>query len=123
MRWLDKSGHQVTGYPKLPVEKAAEIMIFSKKDLMPLNLLYSSNLVQQELSHMKTISRSLLYKTVKVILEVMQMLGRFLERGVNKDNPEWTAAMASSTVSEKVRIKPSRHQHKENEMDCRTVVQ
>ena len=29
--------------------------------------------------------------------------------------------MASLTVSEKVRIKPSRRQHKE--MDCRTVVQ
>ena len=40
-----------------------------------------------------------------------------------KYHSEWTAAMASLKVSEKVRIKPSRRQHKENERDCRTVVQ
>ena len=31
--------------------------------------------------------------------------------------------MASLKVSEKIRIKPSRRQHKENERDCRTIVQ
>ena len=31
--------------------------------------------------------------------------------------------MASLTVSEKVKIMPSRRQHKENERDCRTIVQ
>ena len=31
--------------------------------------------------------------------------------------------MASLAVSEKVKIKPSRRQHKENERDCRTTVQ
>ena len=37
--------------------------------------------------------------------------------------PEWTAAVASLTVSEKVKIMPSRRQHEENERDCRTIVQ
>ena len=50
-------------------------------------------------------------------------MGEFLEREVTGDDPEWAAAMASLTVSEKIKIKPSRRQHKENERDCRTIVQ
>ena len=34
-RWLDKSGHPIPGHPELPVEKAAEIKILSKKDRCP----------------------------------------------------------------------------------------
>ena len=47
----------------------------------------------------------------------MRMLGGLLEREVTRDDPEWAAAMASLTVNEKVKIKPSRRQHKENERD------
>ena len=43
-RWLDKSGHPIPGHPELPVEKAAEIKILSKKDPVPLDLLLCSNL-------------------------------------------------------------------------------
>ena len=50
-RWLDKSGHPIPGYPELPVEKASEIKILSKKYLVTLDLLLRSNLVQQVLSH------------------------------------------------------------------------
>ena len=123
MRWLDKSGHPIPGHPKLPVEKAAEIKILSKKDPVPLDLLLRSNLVQQELSRMNIISLSLLDKTVQVTPQVMRMLGGLLEREVTRDDPEWAAAVASLTVSEKVKIMPSRRQHKENERDCRTIVQ
>ena len=42
---------------------------------------------------------------------------------MTRDDPEWAAAMSSLTVSEKVKTMPSRRQHKENERDCRTVVQ
>ena len=49
----------------------------------------------------------------------MRMLGGLLEREVTRDDPEWAAAMASLKVSEKVKIKPSRRQHKKNERDCR----
>ena len=42
---------------------------------------------------------------------------------MTRDDPEWAAAMASLTVSQKVKIMPSRRQHKENERDCRTIVQ
>ena len=66
---------------------------------------------------------SLMDKTVQVTPQVMRMLGELLEREVTRDDPEWAAAMASVTVSEKVKIKPSRRQHKENESDCRTIVQ
>ena len=38
-RCLDKSGHPIPGHPELPVEKAAEIKILSKKDPVPLDLL------------------------------------------------------------------------------------
>ena len=122
-RWLDKSGHQIPGHPELPVEKAAKIKILSKEVPFPLDLLLRSNLVQQELSRMNINSLSLLDKTVQVTPQVMRMLGGLLEREVTRDDPEWTAAVASLTVSEKVKIMPSRRQHEENERDCRTIVQ
>ena len=121
-RWLDKSGHPIPGHPELPVEKAAEIKILSKEDPVPLDLLLRSNLVQQELSRMNINSLSLLDKTVQVTPQVMRMLGGLLETEVTRDDPEWTAAVASLTVSEKVKIMPSRRQHEENERDCRTIV-
>ena len=122
-RWLDKSGHPIPEHPELPVEKAAEIKILSKEDPVPLDLLLRSNLVQQELSRMNINSLSLLDKTVQVTPQVMRMLGGLLEREVTRDDPEWTAAVASLTVSKKVKIMPSRQQHEENKRDCRTIVQ
>ena len=120
---MDKSGHPIPGHPELPVEKAAEIKILSKEDPVPLDLLLRSNLVQQELSRMNINSLSLLDKTVQVTPQVMRMLGGLLEREVTRDDPEWTAAVASLTVSEKMKTMPSRRQHEENERDCRTIVQ
>ena len=122
-RWLEKSEHPFSGHSELPVEKAAEIKILYKKDPGPLDLLLRSNLVQQELSRMNINSLSLLNKTVQVTPHVMRMLGGLLEREVTRDDPERAAAVASLTVSEKVKIMPSRRQHKENERDCRTKVQ
>ena len=122
-RWLDKSGNPIPGHPELPVEKAAEIKILSKKHPVPLDLLLRSNLVQQELSRMNMNSLSLLDETVQVTPQVMRMQGGLLEREVTRDDPEWTAAVALLTVSEKVEIMPSRRQHAENERDCRTIVQ
>ena len=113
-RWLDKSGHSIPGHTDLPVEEAAaEMNILSKKDLVPLDLLLCSILVQQELSLMNLNSLSLLDKTVQVNTQVMRMLGELLERDMTRDEPEWAAAMAALTVSEKVTIMPSRRQHKE----------
>ena len=122
-RWLDKSGHPIPGHPELPVEEAAEIRILSKEEPVPLDLLLRSNLVQQELSRMNINSLSLLDKTVQVTPQVMRMLGGLLEREVTRDDPEWTAAVASLTIRETVKIMPSRRQHEENERDCRTIVQ
>ena len=94
------------------MEKAAEIKILSKKDPVPLDLLLRSNLVQQELSCMNINSLSLLDKTVQVTPQVMQMLADLLERETTRFDPEWAAAMSLLTVSKKVKIKPSRRQHK-----------
>ena len=115
---MDKSGRPIPGHLELPVKKAAEINILPKKDPVPLDLLLRSNLVQQELSHMNINSLSLLDKTVQVTPQVMRMLSGLLEREVTRDDPEWEAAVASLTVIEKVKIMPSRRQHKENERDC-----
>ena len=120
---MDKSGHPIPGHPELPVEKAAEIKILSKEDPVPLDMLLRSNLVQQELSRMNINSLSLLDKAVQVTPQVMRMLGGLLERKLTRDDREWTAAVASLTVSEKVKIMPSRRQHAENERDFRTIVQ
>ena len=122
-RWLDKSGHPIPGHPELPVEKAAEIKILSKENPVPFDVLLRSNLVQQELSRMNINSLSLLDKTVQVTPQVMRMLGGLLEREVTRDDPEWTAAVASLTIREKVKLMPSRRQHEKNERDCRTIVQ
>ena len=54
---------------------------------------------------------------------MVRILGRLLEREVTRDDPEWAADMASLTLREKVKIMPSRRQHKDNERDCRTIVQ
>ena len=105
------------------MEEAAEIKLLSKKDPLPLDLLLRSNLVQEELSRMNINSISLLNKTVQVTPQVMRMLGGLLEREVTRDGPDWAAAMASLTVRENVKTMPSRCQPKENEKDCRTVVQ
>ena len=113
-RWLDKSGHPIPGHPELPVEKAAEMKILSKKDPVPLDLLLPSNLVRQELSRLNINSFSLLDKTVQVTPQAMRLLGGLLEREVTRDDPEWAAAMALLTACEKVKIMPSRRQHKEN---------
>ena len=122
-RWLDKSGHPIPGHPELPVEKAAEIKILSKEDPVPLDLLLRSNLVQQELSRMNINSLSLLDKTMQLAPQVIRMLDGLLEKEVTRDDPEWTAAVASLTVREKVKIMPSRSQHEENERDFRKIVQ
>ena len=121
-RWLDKSGHPIPGQPESPVEEVAKKNILSKRDPVPLDLLLRSNLVQQELSRMNINSFSLLDKTVQVTPQVMRMLGGLLEREVTRDDPEWAAAMISLTVSENVKIMPSRRQHKYHERDCRTIV-
>ena len=68
-------------------------------------------------------SLSLLDKTVQVTPQVMRMLGGLLEREMTRDDSEWAAAMASLTVSEKVKIMPSIRHHKDNERDCRSIVQ
>ena len=114
-RLLDKSGHPIPGQPELPVEKAAEIKIFSKKEPVLLDLLLCLNLVQQEISRMSINSLFLLYKTVQVTPQKMRILGELLEREVTRDDPEWAAAMTSLTVNEKVKLMPSRRQHEETE--------
>ena len=73
-----------------------------------MDLLLRSNLVQQELSRMNINSLALLDKTMQITPQVMPMLGGLFEREVIRDEPEWAAAMASLTVSEKVKIMPSR---------------
>ena len=87
-RCLDKSGHPIPGHPELPVEKAAEIKILSKKDPVFSDLLLRLNLVQQELSRVNINSLSLLDKTAQVTPQAMRMLGELLEREVTRDDPE-----------------------------------
>ena len=94
----------------------------SKENPFAFDLLLLLNLVQHKLSRMNINSLSLLNKTMQVTPEVMRILGGLLVREVTRDDPEWAAAISSLTVSDKVRIKPSRRQHEESEQDCRTVI-
>ena len=117
-RWLDKSGHPIPRHPELLVEKAAKMKILPKKNPLALDLLLLLlNLVQHKLSRLNINRLSLLNKTMQVTPEVMRILSGLLEREVTRDDPELAAAISSLTVSDKVRIKPSRRQHEENEKD------
>ena len=122
-RWPDKSGHPMPGDLELPVEKAAVIKILSKKESVLLDLFLRLKQFQQEFSRLNINSLSLLDKTMQATPEVMRILGGLSEREVTRDDPEWAAAIASLTVSEKVLIKLSRRQHKEIDRVCKTVVQ
>ena len=66
---------------------------------------------------------SLLDNRVQVTPQLIRILGELLEREITRDDPEWAAAMALLTVSEKIKIMPSRRQQKENEVGCWTIVQ
>ena len=102
-RWLEKSGHPI---PEHPLEKAAKIKILLQDDPVPLDLLLRSKFFQQELTRMDINSLSLLDKTIQVTPQVMRTLGDLLEREVERDNPEWTAAINSLRVKEKIRFEP-----------------
>ena len=99
------------------------VKILSKKDPVHLNLLLHLNLIQPELLRMNIDKLYLLNKTVQVTPEVMRMLGQLLEEEVTRNYSEWAATITSPTVSENVRMKPSRRQPHENERDCLTVFQ
>ena len=121
LRWLDKSQDiQRRNSPNYRWRNRQRFILYRRRKRYPWYSCYVQNLVQQELSSMKINCLLLLDKTLQFTPEVMQMLGR---GQVTRNDPEWTAAMVSLTVSEKVQIKSSRRQHKENERRCKTVVQ
>ena len=49
-KWLDKSGHPITGHPELPVGTVADLKVLARGDYVPLDLLVRSNLLYQELT-------------------------------------------------------------------------
>ena len=100
-RWLDKSGHPITGHPELPVETAAEIKILARGEAVPLDLLVRSNLVQQELTRLSIKSIALLNRTVNVAADVMGKLRDLLDREVDRHDREWMETMQRLTVTEK----------------------
>ena len=120
-RWLDTSGHPIPGHPELPVKKAAEIKILSEGSGALGSIAALKPGPAGTLSHEH--KQPLIIVTVQVTPQVMRMLGGLLEREVTRDDPEWAAAMASLTNREKAKFIPSRRQDKENEKDCRTIVQ
>ena len=50
-RWLGKSGHPIPGHAELPAERTAEIKVLAKGDLVLLDLLVRSSLLEQELTN------------------------------------------------------------------------
>ena len=66
------------------MERAAEINVSAKGDLVPLDLLVRSNLVQKKHTRLGINSIALLNKTVKVAPEVMRKLHDLLDREVER---------------------------------------
>ena len=121
-RWLDKSGHPIPGHPELPVEAAAEIKILARGELVPLDLLVRSNLVQQELTSLGINSIALLDRTVNVAPDVMGKLRGLLDRGVDRYDREWMETMQRLTITERTEKRPVTIRSRGVERDCRSIV-
>ena len=121
-RWLDKSGHPIPGHPELPVETAAEIIFLARGELVPLDLLVRSNLVQQELTRLCINSIALLNRTVNVAPDFMGKLRDLLDREVDRHDGEWMETMQRLTVTEKTEKRPVIIRGRDVERDCRSIV-
>ena len=94
--------------PRITSGESSRIKYLIKKGPSALGSVLRLNLVQHEQSCMNLNSFSLLYNRLQVTSQVMRMLGGSIEREVTGYDPEWAGAIASLTVSEKIRITPSR---------------
>ena len=121
-RWLDKSGHPISGHPDLPVETAAEIKVLARGEPVPLDLLVRSNLVQQELTRLGINSIALLNRTVNVAPDVMGKLRDLLDREVDRHDREWMETMQRLTVTERTEKRPVSIRSRGVERVCRSIV-
>ena len=121
-RWLDKSGHPITGHPEFPVETAAEIKVLAKGDPVPLELLFRSNLVQQELTRLGINSLALMNKTTNVAPGVMREFRDLLDREVERHDHEWVETMQRLTITERTEQRLVAIWSRDVELDCRTIV-
>ena len=93
------SGHPIQGHPEHPVETAAEIKVFAKYDLVPLDVLVCSILVQQELTRRCINSIALLNKMLIVAPDVMRNLRDLLDREVEKQDHKLMETMQRLTIT------------------------
>ena len=103
LRWLTKSGNPLTGHPKTHAERAAEKKMLAKEDPVPLHLLVSSNMVQQELTRLGVKSIALLNKTMSVAQDVMQKLRDLLDRELKKQYYDWIETMRRILIGRRQR--------------------
>ena len=104
------------------METAAEIKVLARGELVPLDLLVRSNLVQQELSRLGINSIAVLNRTVNVAPGVMGKLRDLLDREVDKHDREWMETMQPLTVTERTEKRPVSIRSRGVERDCRSIV-
>ena len=122
-RWIEKSGHPIPGHPELPVETAVELKGLARGDPVPLDLLVSSNLVQQGLTRLGINSMALLNRTMNVAPEVMGKLRNLLDREVEMDDREVMVTMQLLlTITERTVKRPVIIRSRDVEWDCRSIV-
>ena len=80
--------------------------MLSRGDLVPLDLLVRSNLVQQELTRLGINSIALLNKTVNVAPDVMFKLRDLLDRDVERYDQEWMETMQRLIITERTEKRP-----------------
>ena len=117
-RWLDKSGHPISGHPELPVETAAEVKVLARGDPVPLDLLVRSNLVQQELTRLGINSIAVLNRTVNVAPGVMGKLRDLLDRDVDRHERERMETIQRLTVTERTEKRQVTIRSRNVERDC-----
>ena len=93
------SGYPIQGHLEHPVETAAEIKVFAKNDVVPLDFLVCSILVQQELTRRCINRLALLNKMVNVAPDVMRNLHDLLDREVERQDHELMETMQRLTIT------------------------
>ena len=104
------------------METAAEIKVLARGDLVPLDLLVRSNLVQQELTRRGINRISLLIRTVNVAPDVKGKLRDLLIREMDKHDREWMETIQWLTVTERTEKRQVAIRSRDVEHDCLSIV-
>ena len=96
--------------------------MLAKDDLVPLDLIVRSNLVQQERTRLSINSIAPLNKTVSLAPDVLRKLPVLLDKEIERQDHEWMETMQMPTITERTEKRPVAIRYRDVERDCRSIV-